>query len=50
MSSIIVSATLLVNAAAVINFKLASNKEESFGDDVSVLSSGLANLTMKLIP
>ena len=33
MSTIIVAGTLLVNAGAVLNFKLTANKDESFGDE-----------------
>ena len=35
MSTIIVAGTLLVNAGAVLNFKLSANKDESFGEEVS---------------
>ena len=38
MSSIIVAGTLLVNAGAVLNFKLTSNREESFGEEVRGVS------------
>ena len=34
MSTIIVAGTLLINAGAVLNFKLSADKEESFGEEV----------------
>ena len=37
MSTIIVAGTLLMNAGAVLNFKLSSNEDESFGDEVRQL-------------
>ena len=35
MSSVVVAGTLLINAGAVLNFRLSANKEETFGDEVS---------------
>ena len=37
MSTIIVAGTLLINAGAVLNFKLSADKEESFGEEVCCL-------------
>lgn len=34
MSTIIVAGTLLINAGAILNFKLDSNKDETFGEEV----------------
>jgi hypothetical protein len=34
MSTIIVAGTLLVNAGAVLDFKLSANKDETFGEEV----------------
>jgi len=48
MSTIILSATLLVNAGAVLNFKLSGQKEETFGEEVVTtgdkVRQGLDNL------
>ena len=46
MSSIIVAGTLILNAGAVLNFKLNTNTDESFGDEVSLIQIYCLNLLM----
>ncbi|KAL5257776.1 hypothetical protein ACHWQZ_G012641 [Mnemiopsis leidyi] len=33
MSTLIVAGTLIINAGAVLNFKLSKNKDETFGEE-----------------
>ena len=42
MSTLIVAGTLIVNAGAVLNFKLSKNKDETFGEEVSQYISFIA--------